>query len=42
MNITETLELPIVFGSLMLSIIILVIIDRIGTIRELEEEEEDI
>ena len=43
MVVGETLELFIVFGSILFSIFLLVIIDRIGTVRTpLDEEEEDL
>ncbi len=41
MELTESLELLIVFGSIIFSIGLLVIIDRIGTIRVPPEEEEE-
>jgi hypothetical protein len=41
MELTENVECFVVMGSMLFSILILVIIDRIGTVRApLEEEEE--
>ncbi len=43
MVVGETLELYIVFGSILFSIFLLVVIDRIGTVRNrLEDDEEDL
>ncbi len=44
MVVGETLELFIVFGSILLSLGLLVLIDRLGTLRrgELDEDEEEI
>lgn len=44
MVVGETMELFIVFGSIILSLGLLVVIDRLGTLRrgELEGDEEDI
>ncbi len=43
MVVGETLELFIVFGSIVFTILLLVIIDRIGTVRTpLEDDEEDV
>jgi hypothetical protein len=43
MVVGESLELFIVFGSILFSILLLVIIDRIGTVRgPLEDEEEEL
>jgi hypothetical protein len=42
MVVGETLELFIVFGTIIFSLLVLVLIDRLGTLRreDLEEEEE--
>jgi hypothetical protein len=42
MSVSENVELFIIFPAIILSLYILVIIDRIGTVRTREEEEEDI
>jgi hypothetical protein len=44
MVVGEALELFIVFGTVIFSILILVVIDNLGTLRrgELEEDEEEI
>jgi len=42
MEVTENLEPFIIFPAMLLSLWLLVIIDRIGTIRTPAEEEEDI
>ena len=42
MEVTENMEPFIIFPAMILSIWLLVIIDRIGTIRTPAEEEEDI
>jgi len=42
MSVSENVELFIIFPAMLLSIYILVIIDRIGTVRAREDEEEDI
>jgi len=43
MVVGETLELFIVFGSIIFSILLLVLIDRIGIVKgNLEDEEEDL
>jgi hypothetical protein len=42
MVVGETLELFIVFGTIIFSLLVLVLIDRLGTLRreDLDEEEE--
>jgi hypothetical protein len=43
MVVGETLEVLIVFGSIIFSILLLVLIDRIGLIKgNLEDDEEDL
>ena len=42
MEVTENLEPFIIFPAMLLSLWLLVIIDRIGTIRTPAEEEDDI
>jgi hypothetical protein len=41
MVVGETLELFIVLGVVVLSLVVLVIIDRIGIVRTTDEEEEE-
>lgn len=41
MELTEALELFVVFASIIFSLLILVVIDRIGTVRTPAEEEEE-
>jgi hypothetical protein len=42
MVVGETLELFIVFGTVIFSIFLLVLIDRIGLVRTTDEEEEEV
>jgi hypothetical protein len=42
MSVTENQELFIIVPAMLLSLFILVIIDRIGTVRTPRDEEEDI
>jgi hypothetical protein len=42
MVVGETMELFIVFGSIIFSLILLVIIDRIGLVKTTDEEEEEL
>jgi len=42
MVVGETMELFIVFGTVILSLFLLVLIDRIGLIRTTEDEEEEL
>lgn len=42
MSVSENAELFIIFPAMLLSIYILVIIDRIGTVRRGKDDEEDV
>jgi hypothetical protein len=42
MEVTETMELFIIFPAIILSLLLLVVIDRIGTVRTPTEEEEEV
>lgn len=42
MVVGETLELFIVFGTVIFSIFLLVLIDRIGLVKTTDEEEEEV
>ncbi len=42
MEVTENLEPFIIFPAMILSIVLLVIIDRIGTVRRPAEDEEEV
>lgn len=42
MDLTENLEPFVIFPAIFFTLFILVIIDRIGTVRTVEDEEEDI
>jgi hypothetical protein len=42
MEVTETMELFIIFPAIVLTLLLLVVIDRIGTVRTTVEEEEEL
>ncbi|HKP53346.1 MAG TPA: hypothetical protein VJ183_11940 [Chloroflexia bacterium] len=42
MEVTETMELVIIFPAILFTLFLLWIIDRIGTVRTTSEEEEEV